>query len=448
MTKLDLDDIQGLVLFGHGHLPHARYLHVSFGLGSEPRAWLRGLRGEVNSARRKQLHPGRRVQVALTVAGLAALGLSAAELATFPRELVEGMAGPARARVLGDAPADWDFGGPCDAQPIHALVLLFALTAEVLDELGARLVADLAEHGGAVVHVDQVHSRRPEREPFGFRDGLAQPHVEGSPRTPKESDECLPAGEFVLGYPNDYAELPPSPAIGSDAYDLGKNGSYLVYRKLQQDTAGFWRWMLEHAEPRNDRAAAIKLAARIIGRWPSGAPLARYPDHDPGAKGATNEFSFDGDDPSGHRCPFGAHIRRANPRDMLKPGPAESTKAVRRHRLLRRGRPYGPPPQPTPEEAAHEVDPPARGLVFIALNASFRRQFEFVQQTWANNPKFAGLSDERDPLIGDCPAAGQHFSIQAEPARQRVSGLPTFVKMLGGAYFFVPGLRALERLAR
>ena len=135
----------------------------------------------------------------------------------------------------------------------------------------------------------------------------------------------------------------------------------------------------------------------------------------------------------GWGCPVGAHIRRANPRDALDPdtGPDQSIRSVNRHRLLRRGRAYHEP-----------SDPSERGIHFICLSANIARQFEFVQHTWLNNPKFAGLYDDTDPLVathqGD---AGRIFTVQARPFRQRVTGLPPFVTVKGGAYFFLPGLR-------
>lgn len=450
MTTLALRDIQGFVLFGYRRYPHARYLHVELGTTAAAKAWLAGLLPDITNANDEALASDRAVHVAFTAAGLAQLGLATTDLATFPRELQEGMAGPTRAHVLGDDPATWEFGGTKPgSRPVHALVLVYTETVERLDQEGARLAGDLARHGGSVVHTDQVCLREREHEAFGFRDGLAQPHIDGSPRPPREIDDCIPTGEFLLGYENAYEDFPALPTMGSgrSQVDLGNNGTYLVYRKLRQDTVGFWRAMLEHAETPGDPDAAVKLASQIVGRWPSGAPLVRYPDRDPGTDFATNDFGFAHEDAGGRRCPFGAHIRRANPRDMLKPGAEESQLAVRRHRLLRRGRSYGEPSLPIPLEAANEANPPERGLVFMGLNASFRRQFEFIQQTWIENTKFAGLTDERDPLVGTCPM-GQHFSIQADPARRRVSGLRTFVSMVGGAYFFVPGLTALSRLAR
>jgi Dyp-type peroxidase family len=450
VTALDLVDIQGIVLFGYGSLRHARYVHVSFEANeSMPGTWLAELRHEVHASARGKRRAEERVNVAFTHRGLARLALATGELASFPRELQQGMNDELRAHVLGDvdanAPQTWEFGGPSQP-PIHALVLLFAKNVDAMTALRDRIVGRIVALGGVVVHEDAGELRDPLHEPFGFRDGIVQPYVAGSPRAREAHEVEVPAGEFVLGYSNAYDELPPSPC-GMDGFDIGKNGSYLVYRKLQQDTAGFWQCMLDRARPNGDAAQAAKLASSMVGRWPSGAPLVRYPDHDPGPGAEKEPFAFDAEDPEGMKCPLGAHIRRANPRDMLPPNAEESRRAVGRHRLLRRGRPYGPAAKGTPAQRARS-DGAERGLVFIALNASFRRQFEFVQQTWLNNPKFAGLYDERDPVTSSVvDERGQHYSIPDDPARRRLAGLPRFVTVRGGAYFFVPGLRALEWLA-
>ena len=451
---LDLHDIQGIVLFAYASMPCACYVHVSFGASpareqrqpAAPNAWLAGLMPDVHPAHRHARADGERVHVALSYPGLARFGLSAQELASFPRELQEGMGHPLRARVLGDvgenAPERWELGGPGQPQA-DALVLLFATDPGRLATLRARLLGDLKSHGGTVLHEDVAEIHDPPQEPFGFKDGIGQPYVAGNPRSRRPHESEVPAGEFVLGYPNAYGEQPASPA-GRNGFDLGKNGSYLVYRKLRQATETFWRAMLDAAEPPGDDAAATRLAASLVGRWPSGAPLVTHPESDPGTT-PEKPFGFLGEDPDGTRCPFGAHIRRANPRDMLAPSSDESLLEVGRHRILRRGRPYGPAISGTPRERSRP-DGSERGLIFLALNASFRRQFEFVQQTWLNNPKFAGLYDERDPLVSTYE--GGPYTLPASPARRRLPELPRFVTVRGGGYFFVPGLRALEWLAR
>jgi Dyp-type peroxidase family len=215
--------------------------------------------------------------------------------------------------------------------------------------------------------------------------------------------------------------------------NLGRNGSYLVLRQLAQDVDGFRRFIDQAGQA--DPDAGARLAAKMVGRWPDGTPLTRSPEH----PADDNDFGYADGDAAGLGCPLGAHIRRANPRDALDPeaGPEQSVRSVNRHRLLRRGRAYGDP-----------SGPGERGIHFMCLNANIARQFEFVQHTWLNNPKFAGLYDDTDPLVvthqGD---TGRTFTVQGRPLRQRVTGLPAFVTVRGGAYFFLPGIRALRFLA-
>jgi Dyp-type peroxidase family len=446
-APLDLTDIQGFVLFAYAALPRAAYLHVSFDAkGATANAWLASVLPELQAAHRHAREDQTRLHVALTSGGLARFGLTSDEVSTFPREFQDGMGDPLRSRVLGDtgdnAPERWEFGAP--GQPaIDAVVLLFAKEPGPLAALRERVRGGVADHGGKVVHEDDAAVRSPPEEPFGFHDGIGQPFVAGTPRARRTHEVTVAAGEFLLGYANAYGETPATPR-GRNGFDLGKNGSFLVYRKLRQRTHAFWKALLEAADPPHDDAAATKLAAKLVGRWPSGAPVVLSPDADPGY---TTEptFAFHKEDPTGDKCPFGAHIRRANPRDMLPPSQEESLTEVGRHRILRRGRPFGPAGHGTPSERAKE-DGVERGLVFLALNASFRRQFEFVQQTWVNNPKFAGLYDERDPLVSTFDA-GQ-YSLPGSPARRRLPEMQRFVAVRGGGYFFVPGLRATEWIAK
>jgi deferrochelatase/peroxidase EfeB len=183
------------------------------------------------------------------------------------------------------------------------------------------------------------------------------------------------------------------------------------------------------------------------------------PDRDD-PKLATSDFMFHADDREGLRCPVGAHIRRTNPRDMLDPAPGteESTAVNKRHRLLRRGRTYGPSlvaSMDPGEMLANGDDGVERGLHFICLAANIARQFEFIQASWVNNPQFGGLLDDVDPLIGrrgrfthpDPNGATASFTVPDLPARCRVHNLPDFVTIRGGAYFFMPSLSAIRYLA-
>jgi deferrochelatase/peroxidase EfeB len=185
----------------------------------------------------------------------------------------------------------------------------------------------------------------------------------------------------------------------------------------------------------------------MVGRWPSGAPLALAPDaDDPSLKGA-NDFGYHELDPRGARCPVGSHIRRSHPRDSLdpRPGSSDSWAINRRHRILRRGREYGT--SLTIEEAVAGGDTTERGLNFICLNANIQRQFEFINHTWLNNPKFGGLYDDADPVAAPSTPVGASFTIPTDGIRERVTNLPRFVSVRGGAYFFLPGLAALRYLA-
>jgi Dyp-type peroxidase family len=229
--------------------------------------------------------------------------------------------------------------------------------------------------------------------------------------------------------------LLPDPA-GSGAVDFGRNGSYLVFRQLEQDVEGFWQFVdaaTRRADGSPDSGGGAALAAKMVGRWPSGAPLVKAPDHDAPALAEDNDFAYR-DDPRGLACPIGAHVRRANPRDSLGPEPAASLDASDRHRLLRRARSYGPAG--------------GTGLYFICLAGDLARQFEFVQHTWLNSATFNGLYADADPLTGSRHPAGATFTIPARPVRRRYRGLPQFVRTRGGAYFFLPGVSAVRYLAQ
>jgi Dyp-type peroxidase family len=453
-------DIQGLLASGYGHLSAARYLLLGIADSARAGAWLDRLAAEVTHAGGKS--EGEAVNVALGLSGISKLGLPRPALGGFSARFLEGMTLPYRSRALGDvecdAPERWAWGGP-GSDPIDVLLLLYAEDDRGLDGLEQRLIGDLPRNGLTLVQpLDTVWS---DREHFGFRDGISQPAVEGLRRGPPL--DVIKAGEFVLGYPNEYGLLTERPLVRHSAdprgilptdpasgdRDLGRNGSYLVFRQLSQDVAGFWDFVdraSSRADGGSDPVARKRLAAKLVGRWPNGSPLVLAPDSDHQAPDDANDFRYHAEDPYGLRCPLGAHVRRTHPRDALDPMPGSdrSVAVDKRHRLLRRGRAYGS--RLSPEEALNGValKDGERGLHFICLCANIARQFEFVHHTWANNRKFAGLYDESDPLLG---RPGRAFTLQAEPVGRRVRPLPSFVGVRGGGYFFLPGLRALRYLA-
>jgi Dyp-type peroxidase family len=466
-AKLDLDDIQGIVARGYGKLRAARFLLLAIDNPDAARSWLGTLAGAVTTAMSDRSDTS--VNVALTAHGLDRLGLPAEVLAMFGPEFVAGMVEDHRSRLLGDVgesiPEGWRWGGPTTA-PIDIVLMLYGTGETELSQLHAEKTAAFAAAGVRIVDtLDTVDVGSGEH--FGFNDGISQPLIEGLDK-PGRAMDTVRAGEFLLGYENGYGQYTNRPLLprsadpagilhrdktGSDRADLGRNGSYLVFRQLRQDVQGFWRFVdaaTRHLDGSSDPAARTWLAAKIVGRWPSGAPLVRAPDRDDPDLSSFNDFAYHAADPYGFRCPIGAHIRRSNPRDSLEPAPGsqQSTDLNKLHRLLRRGRDYGPPVPPH-AQLSGPPDPnagPERGLYFICLGANIGRQFEFVQGTWVNSAKFAGLYDDADPLVGSHGSHTSSFTIPARPVRRRIADLPQFVRVRGGAYFFLPGIRALRYL--
>ncbi|MEJ2889209.1 Dyp-type peroxidase [Actinomycetospora aeridis] len=443
---VDREDVQGLVARGYGRLPHASYSLYAIERPGEARALLARWADVVGTA--GPAGEGTTLNVALSAAGLRALGIAESRIAGFAAPFVEGMVTEHRSRLLGDTgendPATWSWGGPRH-DPVHVLVLLFAPSPAELDERTAALDREASALRLLVRHDTDALS---PHEPFGFADGISQPRVAGLGRDPGG----LPAGEFVLGYRNAYGQrtwrplvppaadprgLLPADPDGSGARDLGRNGTYLVVRQLEQDVDGFWDFVRTRTERDGtaDPDAAERLAARMVGRWRSGAPLVLTPERDDPRR-RTEDFAY-GADLDGLRCPRGAHVRRVNPRDALAPV-GTTREIVDRHRVLRRGRPYTVPP--ADGEAAR------RGLHFLCLGANIARQYEFVQHTWINDPHFDGLRDDADPLVAPRAERGRTFTEQARPVRRRHRGMPAFVRVRGGEYFFLPSRRALRWL--
>jgi deferrochelatase/peroxidase EfeB len=453
---MDRDDIQGLVFSGYKAQPFARYFFLRFG-GGDARSFLGEILNRVSSASEDERDEPRRLNVALTASGLRALGLDGSALSTFPRELQQGMAHPERSFALGDsgpdAPEHWQLGRP-ETSELDAVVFSYASSDEELDEEGEMLEAALERHGVGA-HAEDVYLPPDGREHFGFADARTNPRLSRFSLRPDPNpfDPRVPLGELVLGYRNARGVRParprapakrstrelPRPLDGGRSMDLGKNGSYVALRKLEQDVGGFFAFVREQggALYPGDADPAGHLAAALVGRWQNGTSLVLSPEREPGVPNLSNRFGYRDQDALGRACPFGAHARRANPRDQLAFDPEESLRRMRSHRLVRRGRLYGPryfPDAPTAEP---------RGLFFMALCASLSGQFEFVQESLLESTKVAGVYSESDPLIG---RSGDRFTIPAEPYGRAVP-IRRFVRVRGGAYLFLPSLRALAYLA-
>jgi Dyp-type peroxidase family len=364
---------------------------------------------------------------------LKALGVPQPSIESLAPEFQRGMAARA-VQVLKDigesSPEHWEkpFGTP----DLHVILTALAPDRARLDALLARGRAAYERLPGIkAVWRQDCYALPSEKEHFGFRDGIGQPDIEGSGIPP--SNPLLPpikAGEFVLGYPDETGAVQVSvPEV------LAKNGTYVGIRKLQQRVGAFRQFLKANS---TNTAEEERLAAKMMGRWPSGAPLALSPDKDDPELGADpkrhNAFLYKDDDPRGFKTPIESHLRRCNPRD------AEVIGVPRLHRVFRRGTVYGPPLP----EGVLEDDGVERGFLFGFICANPARQFEFVQGQWVNDGEFAGSGSAKDPVVG---VGEDSFTIPQRPIRRCLHGLPRFVVTRGGEYGFMPSLSALKWLA-
>jgi len=328
-------------------------------------------------------------------------------------------------------------------------------SSELTRLLGGSIKVVYSEMGNTRPGAERGH------EHFGFLDNISQPRVRGLPLSSNSiyrSDQGSPGqdllwpGEFVFGYPGQHPDDPvregPPPPM---AAPWMRNGSYMVFRRLEQKVPEFRRFVAE-------RAARLGmdpqlLAARMVGRWKNGAPLELAPLRDDPALGEddkrNNDFGF-GDDPFQRKCPYAAHIRKAYPRDDTA-----NEAEVQRHRIIRSGIPFGPEVEPGEMTTRH-----SRGLMFVCYQTSIERQFEYIQKNYANNPTFVGGKERPggggvvrpgfDPIIGQAPANG--FREMDEPYpnypagnRRTMLDIPDqFVVLTAAAYFFMPSITALR----
>jgi Dyp-type peroxidase family len=435
--SLELGDIQSGVLRPRPTPYAATYIALRIDDPKAGRELMRRLSVAVSSAA-DPLGPTRDTWLSamLTFHGMKALRVPQASLDSFAWEFQQGMV--QRARTLGDtgesSPEHWQ--RPLGTPDVHVVLVALAPCSDRLESALSRARAAHESLAGVEpIWRQNCHALATEREPFGFRDGISHPAIEGSgvPGTnPREAP--LKAGEFVLGYRDEMGGFPPMP--WPDA--LGRNGTYVAFRKLHQRVAAFRSYLTQNAGSSDEQEL---LAAKMMGRWRSGAPLASCPFHDDPELGAdrarNNDFAYRDDDPTGYKTPIGAHVRRCNPRDAAVAG------VVRLHRMIRRGTAYGPP---LPEGVLDD-DGADRGLMFAFVGSHLGRQFEFVQSEWVQSGDFLGLGEAKDPIVGSSDAADAVFSIPRRPIAKRLQGLQRFVITRGGEYCFMPGLSALRWLA-
>ncbi len=494
---IEYSEVPTLVLGGLRRLRYGRCLFLELSSDkAQAKDWLKQIEPHISYGDQLTAHSA--LVIAFTQGGLRKLGLDDRHIGTFPVPFQHGNDAPWRARALGDMgandPAEWLWGN--SARRADAVMLLYADDPHELDDLTASRSAELKQYAHAItyqIEFEELPERtKPIIEPFGFVDGVSNLTIRGVGRwtEKKNQNQLVEPGEILLGYPDNSGYFPGSPTIpaADDPHnilparapdparlmqepprerpdfsppepagqrDFGFNGSFLVVRQLEQDVEGFAAFQKETASnltneqrlmissqlsPTENWKTPIEdwIAAKMVGRWQDGTSLVRHP-HRPGhlveSKKPDNDFLLGDEDPNGLRCPFGAHIRRANPRETFAPGSPLQLSITNRHRIQRIGRSYAP---------QNGLSKP--GLIFMCLNADIERQFEFVQQTWILGRSFNGLEDEVDPIIANDSSANI-FTIPTASGPLRLKGMKDFVKVRGGAYFFLPGKKAIQFLA-
>lgn len=457
------------------------------------RAWLAEVADEISYGDEVPAECAR--IVSFTCSGLLKLGLPQRLLSEFPIAFRQGMSEPHRAHNVlrdtgDDKPANWWWGH--GAKSADAALMVYVEASPGQSKLQAEVdqqCARLQRFGAAEVHriVLKTVSSGPATEAFGFVDGVSQPLIRGSRRWLKSSDSIhvVEPGEFILGYPDNHGYFPTTPTVAATddpenilpvvcsirpaidypsfersganrVHDLGANGSFLVIRQLEQDVEAFNVFVADAASrikgcpgtPAGFTQVQLEewVAAKLVGRWRDGTSLVRYP-HRPGTgwqherqREPDNGFLLGKEDPAGNNCPFGAHIRRTNPRDSFAPGSQAQLAITNRHRILRVGRQYGP----SPSEPSAAVRP---GLLFMCLNADIERQFEFIQQTWVMARLFHGLDGEVNSILGRGHKGGR-LTIPTPAGPLTIAGMQSFVTVRGGGYFFMPGRNTVHFLAQ
>jgi len=477
-SQFQVEDIQSFIYLGYRDLKSSAYLLCRFKPEAieETKKWLKQHLNFIQTLD-KDLGESA-LNMAFTKEGLEKLGIDNDELHTFSIPFIEGMT--ARQKILGDFeqndPVNWKWGNEKEGSSVDLLLLVFAKDSATLEQKINNLELNI----GPVSLVNKIDTIFKDKEHFGFRDGITDVTTEGFlshylNRHPDNEhsgkakfwnvhrDDVLKDGEVLLGCLNEYAEKSGSPLVKSESKylsastselqttfksDFGRNGTYLVFRQLEQDVSAFWNYAEQQAKTLNiEGMDAQYIASKIVGRLPDGTS---FISKDENIRGFVKE------DPDGLKCPFASHVRRSNPRDsMILEKPEESLKAVRNHRIIRRGRSYGNAISDARDMkefikdaiANSTEDAGKRGLNFICFNADISQQFEFIQQNWINNPKFLGLYNDPDPLVASLPLKGKSFSIPDQPFRKRLDLQKNFVTVVGGAYFFMPGLNAIRYLA-
>ncbi len=475
--RLELNDIQGVLGRGYGKLKYACFACYQMVDVEESLKSLESILKYVEDA--TEPSPDKfAFNIAFTHQGLQKIGLGSSCLDEFPRVFRNGMSDPNKSRILGDmgenSPDNWTWGS-ADNMP-HFALMIYGVDQNTLHKMLGLESAPAGPLNDIANAVKSLKSKQNEisrsesfplpdhKEHFGFRDGISQPKIAGI-KERKRGGNVVAPGEFILGYKDEYDLIPNTPRVymlddpmgylpphdhDPDYRDLGRNGSYMVYRKLDQDVHKFWDFIKEQAPEADEQ---LLWASKMVGRWPNGCPFSKSADqpHDLQKMHDDNDFHFT-EDTLGMLCPVGSHVRRSNPRHSTFPNTKHPVTEHTTHRILRRGRTYGKPVSEslTVKDLLNLKASDTkgdRGLNFICFNTNIERQFEFIQQSWCMNPKFAGLRNDPDPILGQPNDKGKSdFTMPADPVRKKISQVPQFVTVKAGAYFFMPGISSLKYL--
>ena len=460
MTKLELDDIQGIILRGYGSFVHVRHFIVAVADADAARVLIGSLvpavPAKVNptslavtTSAEWHVKPDYTLNLSFTYEGLTVLGVPSTLLAGFAPEFASGAVGNASKifDVGASDPEKWE-GNLGVTSEVHAVFSLFARTAHEMESRTSELLVGISKafrlthrHDGRALPDGYVH--------FGYRDGLSQPFLAGGPRPTRpypdlgvNKDGSSPAGDFLLGFENTFGNQY-SPGVANT--NLGRNGSFGAFRILKQDVAGFEEYL---------QGAAVKigltadqLAAKLMGRWRTGVPLTLSPKGTcPISSDRLNMFLYGSSapgqaepDPKGVACPIGSHIRRGNPRDETVAG-----FFTQQARIMRRNVPYGPPFNP--EQPNDGIE---RGLIGYFINADFANQFQFLMSQWLNMDNFVGgMISGVDPIVGANSPSSSDFTLPTSlTSSVKVSGFERFVVTRGSAYCFLPSVTGLRYIA-
>jgi deferrochelatase/peroxidase EfeB len=454
-TTTPFDSVQRIVLVGSGWT-HARHLALRFGENAEAPRFLNLLKRDglcpTSAAARD---PQMQVSLGLSRRGLVNLGVPPHVLACFALKAPAFCLGAQVRAASRLSAADrnsarrWD-----EAFDFTALDGVLSLhgcdgVALTVAEEKIRILAN--QCGGRTRPFAQAQKleKAPDGETqvpdaswvhFGYRDGLSRIGIRGW-TSPAALDQCRPAslhaaGEFVLGHPQDSGANPwiAGPGMRTWPEELRsffRNASFGVLHQIEQHVEAFEKFVANSAQASGMDARELK--AKLCGRHPDGRPLGA-----PEA-GPLDDFDYK-QDPHGYGCPFGAHVRRLNPRDETL------AQSFRSRALIRRGMPYGPA-----WSRMQPRDGIRRGLMAQFFCASIEDQFEHLVGQWAERVPMgsADRGTARDPLVGAHEAGDGPFEIPRGNRSRPVTidGMRPFVRTVGVAYLFYPSLTTFDGIA-